>query len=157
MALNAAVEAARAGQHGKGFGVVAEEVRKLAARSTEASRRTAEIIDDSMRSIKMGTVMASDTAKVFREILEAVDRLAGLAVNIDESSNEQAANVLIINHGIDQVSQIIQKNSALAEQSAEMSENLHEQAGLLADMVSNFGYGKDLHSLMLIPQNNNGF
>lgn len=157
MALNAAVEAARAGQHGKGFGVVAEEVRKLAARSAEASRRTAEIIDDSMRSIKTGTVMANDTAKVFREILEAVDRLAGLVVNIDESSNEQAANILIINHGIDQVSQIIQKNSAMAEQSAEMSEKLHEQAGLLADMVSNFGYGRDLHTLMLIPQNNDCF
>jgi methyl-accepting chemotaxis protein len=140
LALNAAVEAARAGQHGKGFAVVADEVRNLAAKSADAAKRTEAIIEASIQSARAGADVAQDTARVFHEIHEAVDKVAGLTLRINESSKEQASSVMIINQGIDQVSEVVQKNSAMAEQSAAMSEKLFNQAGILADMASSFKY-----------------
>jgi len=140
LALNAAVEAARAGQHGKGFAVVADEVRNLASKSAEAAKRTSAIIDESIHSVKMGAEIAQDTAKVFREILEAVEIVTDLVVNINQSAGEQASSIIIINQGIEQVSQIIQKNTAMAEQSAAMSNKLYGQAELLTAMVANYKY-----------------
>lgn len=141
------MEAARAGQHGKGFAVVADEVRNLAAKSAEAAKRTAEIIDESIHSVKMGAEIAQDTAKVFREILEAVERVTNLVVNINESAGEQASSMIIINQGIEQVSRIIQKNTAMAEQSAAMSEKLYGQAERLTAMVGNYKYRERLELL----------
>ena len=149
LALNAAVEAARAGQHGKGFAVVADEVRRLAARSAEAAKRTAAIIDESINSVQTGVEIAQDTEKVFHEILEAVNKVTSLAVNLSESSKEQTSSIIIINQGIEQVSQVIQKNSATAEQSAAMSEKLYSQAELLTSMVSNFKRRERLERLEL--------
>ncbi len=144
LALNAAMEAARAGQHGRGFAVVADEVRMLAGRSAEAAKKTGEIIDSSIRSAEMGAEIAKETALVFHEIQEAVNQVTNLVVHINESTGEQVSSIIIINQGIEQVSHIIQKNSAMAEQSAAMSEKLYDQAELLTSMVANYKYRERL-------------
>ncbi|WP_242864650.1 methyl-accepting chemotaxis protein [Clostridium botulinum] len=138
LALNAAIEAARAGDAGKGFAVVAVEVRDLASQSAQAAKHTTKKIEESIEAVKLGKDIAYNTADNLLEVVKKAKQTFGLVENIGVSSEEQAKAIQEINVAIIQISDIIQSNSATAEQSAAASEALSMQAEDLNRIIEKF-------------------
>lgn len=144
LALNAAVEAARAGSAGKGFAVVADEVRNLAQKSADAAKNTTMLIEETVQAVERGSQIVDITAQSMINVVAGSDQVRDFVNDIARTSKEQSDAVSQILIGVEQISSVIQSNSATAEESAAASEELSGQADLLKQHVNQFQIQKDV-------------
>jgi methyl-accepting chemotaxis protein len=150
LALNAAIEAARAGEHGKGFAVVADEVRALAQRSAQAAKDTSDKIEAAVRRSEVGAaastkvvkslteveVTAQSIQQVFTGIVGQIKSLDEVIAEIAAASKEQSAGVGEVNMAVSQMDKVTQSNAAAAEENAASASEMSGQARTLQDVAA---------------------
>jgi methyl-accepting chemotaxis protein len=138
LSLNAAVEAARAGQHGKGFAVIAEDVRNLALKSATAADETTDMLDSIVQTINESVDFAKQTNESLNKIVTGANDSLHLSNEVAAASGEQSTAIEQITLSLDQISQVVQTTSVNAQQSAASSDTLSDEADHLMGIVSGF-------------------
>ena len=138
LSLNASIEAARAGEAGKGFSVVAGEVGNLASKSAEATKKTAELIAETLKAVEQGTTIARSVNKSMEDIVSGVENVSSQMKVIADAASEQKSAVEQAQSGIDNISSGLQSATAAAEESAASSEELLGLANTLEQTVQKY-------------------
>ena len=138
LSLNASIEAARAGEAGRGFAVVADQIGKLAADSAQSAVNTKELILKSLQEIDSGNEITAKTASALQEVMQGIKELALASRDSRETSADQAATMEQVQQGILQITDVVQSNSASAEETSATSEELSAQSENLKAMVDQF-------------------
>lgn len=138
LALNASIEAARAGDAGKGFAVVADEVRNLAGKSSDFSKYTAEIIKVSSEAIDIGVKVANETSVSMNDIASISQEITGITDKLLVSVESEMTALENVAFAVESISNMTTKNLSIARESANSIDELTQQAVTLQKMVEKF-------------------
>jgi methyl-accepting chemotaxis protein len=157
LALNAAIEAARAGEQGRGFAVVADEVRKLAERTTTATKEIAQMIstvqeetksavaamEEGTKQVEEGVQTTAQAGDSLKEIIHTSEQVGEMITHIATAATEQSSATEEINNNMEQIAKLVRESSEGAQQSAKACQDLSGLALDLQKMVSNFRLGEE--------------
>ena len=138
LSLNASIEAARAGEAGKGFAVVADQIGKLATDSAKSAINTRELIVKSLTEIGSGNEITLRTSSALEEVMEGIKQLAAASKETSTLSADQAETMAQVKLGIEQIADVVQNNSASAEETSATSEELSAQSENLKALIEQF-------------------
>ncbi|MCU7499288.1 MAG: methyl-accepting chemotaxis protein [Bacteroidota bacterium] len=152
LALNAAIEAARAGEQGRGFAVVADEVRKLAERTTKATKEIADTIkmiqkeakeadksmEDANHAVKDGIKLTDEVDEALKEILSGAGEVNSMVSQVADASEKQSSAAELISRNIEAISTVTQQSADGIQQIARAAEDLSRLTVNLQDLVAKF-------------------
>lgn len=145
LALNASVEAARAGDAGRGFAIVAEEIRRLASQVSEASRAADELAGRAIENVEAGSELIGSASSNMEEAVTSIEDIKPAMSSIAHASEQQLEAVAQIQESMDSLSQVVQENSAASEESAVIGEELADRANELKHLIGRFKIDADPH------------
>lgn len=157
LALNAAIEAARAGEQGRGFAVVADEVRKLAERTTQATKEIAQMIktiqeetkraveamESGTKAVESGVDSAKKAGESLQEIIQSSDQVGEMIMHIATAATEQSSATEQVNSNMEQIAKLVQESAVGAQQSAKACADLSNLALDLQGLVGRFKLGEE--------------
>ena len=156
LALNAAIEAARAGEQGRGFAVVADEVRKLAERTATATKEIAQMIeaiqaetksaslamDAGTRQVNQGVSATSQAGEALRQIICKSEEVGGMITMIATASTEQSSTTEAVNSNVERISKIVKASTVGSQRAAKACQDLSRLTRDLQGLVERFQLGE---------------